>query len=89
MKIAVLIERKVETLHYTVYPIDNLIVVGRCISGTHLALSSYRVMNIAMAIGQAGGVAAAVACKQKLSPRRMPYKNVQKSLMNMGVDLFD
>lgn len=69
--------------------IDNLIVVGRCISGTHLALSSYRVMNIAMAIGQAGGVAAAVACKQKLFPRRMPYKDVQKSLMNMGVDLFD
>ena len=69
--------------------IDNLIVVGRCISGTHLAHASYRVMGIAMAVGQAGGAAAAVASKQGLAPRNVDYHDVQKCLMDMGVELFD
>lgn len=69
--------------------IDNLLVVGRCISGTHLAHSSYRVMNIAMAIGQAGGAAAVAACKAGVSPRALPYADVQKCLTDMGVELFD
>ncbi|MGM9680205.1 MAG: FAD-dependent oxidoreductase [Eubacteriales bacterium] len=38
--------------------IDNLITAGRCISGTHVAMSSYRVMRICMAMGQAAGAAA-------------------------------
>lgn len=33
--------------------IDNLLVAGRCISGTHEAHSSYRVMPVSMATGQA------------------------------------
>ena len=69
--------------------VENLIVVGRCISGTHLAHASYRVMGIAMAVGQAGGAAAAVASKQGLAPRNVNYHDVQKCLMNMGVELFD
>jgi hypothetical protein len=32
---------------------ENLLVAGRCISGTHEAHSSYRVMPIVMATGQA------------------------------------
>lgn len=36
----------------------NLLTAGRCISGTHKALSSYRVMRICMAMGQAAGAAA-------------------------------
>src|SRR5438132_927112 len=39
---------------------DGLMVAGRCISGTHEAHSSYRVMPIVMATGQAAGVCAAL-----------------------------
>jgi hypothetical protein len=69
--------------------IDNLLVVGRCISGTHVAHSSYRVMNIAMAIGQAGGAAAALAARKELTPRKLDVKLVQEKLQEMGVVLFD
>ena len=48
--------------------IDHLIVAGRCISGTHEAHSSYRVMPIAMATGQAAGVCAALATQRKTRP---------------------
>lgn len=39
----------------------NLLLGSRCISGTHEAHSSYRVMSAVSAIGQAAGVAAALA----------------------------
>lgn len=42
---------------------DNLLLGSRCISGTHEAHSSYRVMAGVSAIGQAAGTAAALACK--------------------------
>ncbi|HLA83645.1 MAG TPA: FAD-dependent oxidoreductase, partial [Thermoguttaceae bacterium] len=39
--------------------VEGLLVAGRCISGTHEAHASYRVMATCMAIGQAAGTAAA------------------------------
>jgi len=39
--------------------VDGLLIVGRCISGTHLAHSSYRVMPICVNMGQAVGIAVA------------------------------
>ena len=45
--------------------IDGLLVAGRCISGTHRAHASYRVMSICLAMGQAAGVAAALSAKEK------------------------
>jgi hypothetical protein len=44
----------------------NLLVAGRCMSGEHVALSSYRVMPTTMATGQAAGVCAANASYEKL-----------------------
>lgn len=41
--------------------LENLLVGSRCISGTHEAHASYRVMSSVSAIGQAAGVAAALA----------------------------
>lgn len=41
--------------------LDNLLLGSRCISGTHVAHSSYRVMSSLSAIGQAAGVAAALS----------------------------
>jgi FAD dependent oxidoreductase len=42
---------------------DNLLLASRCISGTHEAHSSYRVMSGVTAIGEAAGVAAALAAR--------------------------
>ena len=42
----------------------NLLLSGRCISGNHLALSSYRVMPICMAIGEGAGLCASEAVKR-------------------------
>lgn len=69
--------------------IDGLILAGRCISGTHRAHASYRVMGVALAIGQAAGVAAALCAKQKLQPRTIAYQAVQHALTETGVTLFD
>lgn len=48
--------------------IDNLIVASRCISSTHEAHSSMRVMPTVWAIGQAGGTAAALSVKDGIKP---------------------
>lgn len=66
---------------------DRLLVAGRCISGTHVAHSSYRVMPIAMATGQAAGVCAALATRLGRSPREVPYALVQRELVRQGARL--
>ncbi|MGE5297168.1 MAG: FAD-dependent oxidoreductase [Solirubrobacterales bacterium] len=67
--------------------VDRLLVAGRCISGTHEAQSTYRVMPIAMATGQAAGVCAALAASRLASPRDVPASDVQSELLRQGADL--
>lgn len=69
--------------------IENLLMAGRCISGTHRALASYRVMNICLAMGQAVGVAAAFSARSKAYPRLLDYHTVQKYLVSQGANLYD
>lgn len=69
--------------------IDNLLVCGRCISGTHRAHSSYRVMNICASMGEAVGVAAATAIDNNEIPRNLDVKLIQKRLIDLGVDLYN
>lgn len=69
--------------------IEGLLVAGRCISGTHEALSSYRVMPACMAMGQAAGVCAALAAKNGKSPRSVPVADVQRELIRQGADLHE
>jgi glycine/D-amino acid oxidase-like deaminating enzyme len=67
--------------------VDGVIVAGRCISGTHEAHSSYRVMPVSMATGQAAGVCAALAVRQKRPPRAVPVLDVQDELIRQGANL--
>jgi glycine/D-amino acid oxidase-like deaminating enzyme len=64
--------------------LDRLVVAGRCISGTHEAHSSYRVMPIAMATGQAAGVCAAMAARGGKAARDVPARDVQAELRRQG-----
>jgi hypothetical protein len=66
---------------------EGLLVAGRCISGTHEAHSSYRVMPIVMATGQAAGVCAAIAAREGIPPRAVPVRRVQRELVRQGASL--
>lgn len=58
--------------------VNGLLLAGRCISGTHEALASYRVQVIALATGLAAGVAAAEAAQQNLEPRAVSAAAIQR-----------
>lgn len=69
--------------------LEGLLTAGRCISGSHRAHASYRVMAICMAMGQAAGVAAALSSAQKITPRALGAASVQQKLTQLGAKLFD
>ncbi|MEV4946486.1 FAD-dependent oxidoreductase [Streptomyces sp. NPDC053755] len=66
---------------------ERILVAGRCISGDHVAHSSYRVMPISMATGQAAGVCAALAATGGTRPRDVPAAAVRSELLAQGANL--
>ncbi|MFA5203812.1 MAG: FAD-dependent oxidoreductase [Lentisphaeria bacterium] len=58
--------------------ITNLFVAGRNISVTHAAMSSCRVMATCALLGQAVGTAAAIASRQKISPRAVGQQHLDE-----------
>jgi hypothetical protein len=58
--------------------VGGLLAAGRCISGSHEAMASYRVQVIAMGTGVAAGVAAAAAACQRVEPRDVPAEEIQR-----------
>ena len=64
--------------------IDNLLVAGRCISGTCEAAGSFRVMATCMAIGQGAGTAAALAVNAGASPRAVDTAVLRQKLAAQG-----
>ncbi len=69
--------------------LTNLYVAGRCISGTHRAHASYRVMSICMAMGEAVGIAAALCAEKDCQTRELDVKELQKVMTESGIELFD
>ena len=57
--------------------VDGLLLAGRNISGTHMAHSNYRVMPMCVAMGEAAGVAAALASARGVDPKQVPAKDIQ------------
>ena len=66
---------------------ENLLVAGRCFSASHDAHASIRSMGQCMAMGQAAGINAALACAAKKSIREVPIEDIQNSLIKSGAVL--
>ncbi|MBS1372344.1 MAG: FAD-dependent oxidoreductase [Lentisphaeria bacterium] len=60
--------------------VDGLLFAGRCISASHEALASCRVMCIAMALGGGAGAAAAYAAGHHCELRDVPVRGLQPLL---------
>jgi hypothetical protein len=58
----------------------NLMVAGRCVSSDRLANSGLRVQASCMAMGQAAGVAAALAAARNTTPFKVPLKEIHEML---------
>jgi hypothetical protein len=67
--------------------LDNALVAGRGISATHSALAAIRVMTISMAVGQAVGTAAAMACASGGDVRSISIPQLRAALEQDGACL--
>jgi len=67
--------------------INNLLLNGRNIAGTHIAHSSYRVMPTCINMGQAMGVAASLCVRQQKTPSQLDVRDIQNELIQLGVCL--
>lgn len=64
--------------------IENLLVTGRCISTTHEAQASIRIMPIVCCLGQAAGSAALLAATQNITPAQVKAAQLRQYLSENG-----
>lgn len=69
--------------------IEGLLVAGRCLSADHHALGSVRVMIVTMPMGDAVGIAAALAAASGQSPRQVPPAAIRQRLRQQGTVIED
>ena len=67
--------------------IDNLVTVGRCISVDFEAQGAVRTTPTMGAVGQAGGLAAAIAVAEKASVASINVETLQQGLLGQGAFL--
>jgi FAD-dependent oxidoreductase family protein len=65
--------------------LESLLVAGRCISASHVAMSSMRVQPTCFALGQAAGVAAAICVETRCSAADVPVEKLSALLADQGV----
>ncbi|WNR45470.1 FAD-dependent oxidoreductase [Paenibacillus roseipurpureus] len=65
--------------------LDNLLVAGRAISATHVAMSSMRVQATCFALGQAAGIAASIATDDSCSVRDISIEALHRTLSSQNV----
>jgi len=65
----------------------NLLAAGRCFSADQLALSSARVSTTCSMMGQAAGIAAALAAQRRCDPRDLDPREVRKIVESRGAEL--
>jgi len=64
--------------------VENLLTAGRCVSCTHVALGSVRVMVPCIGMGEAAGTAAALSLKEGIEPRQLDVGKLQQQLRRQG-----
>jgi hypothetical protein len=69
----------------TVKGFNNLLVAGRCMSVTHEAQGSIREIPTCILTGQGAGIAAALAARQQVPVRTLPYNQLRAALLKQGV----
>ena len=67
--------------------VEGLLVAGRSFSSDKIANDSMNLIPHCCAMGEAAGTAAALAVKQGISPRKLDYKLLQKTLVKQGAAL--
>lgn len=67
--------------------LDQLLVAGRCISGSHEAHGSYRVTGNCVAMGQAAGLAAAEAVRNGIDVRQLDGNRVKQLMRAQGSNI--
>lgn len=67
--------------------VDGLLMAGKCISATHEAIASARVIPICIAEGQAAGTAAALAAQSWRDLRSVPIGDLQDALVSAGAEI--
>lgn len=66
---------------------ESLLVVGRCLSAQHEAMASARVTAQCFSYGHAIGHAAAIAVKERISPRSLDGADIRAQLNRDGAQL--
>src|SRR5690606_21946497 len=67
--------------------VEGLLVAGRAISATHVAMSSMRVQATCFALGQSAGIAAAISLEDGVSVREVAIDKVQAELAKQDARL--
>lgn len=67
-----------------VHGLENVFVAGRNLSATHAAQASARVAGPCFAMGEAAGVAAAMAARQETRGKDVPVDELQRTLEREG-----
>lgn len=67
--------------------VGGMLVTGKCASGSHIAMSSYRVIPIVGSMGQAAGVAAALCAKKDTALKNLDAMEVRKRLVKPEHDV--
>ncbi len=62
--------------------VDNLLLAGRCISGDFIAHASYRVTGVSTALGQAAGIAAAIAAKSGVPVEEVSIEQIRQAKLD-------
>jgi hypothetical protein len=65
--------------------VENLLVAGRSVAGDKISHAATRSMMCCTVTGQGAGVAAALAVKGGVTPRKLNIDSLQKALARQGV----
>jgi hypothetical protein len=65
--------------------VENLLVAGRCFSSDPFANDLLNLIPFCVAMGEAAGTAAAIAVGDRVQPRKVDTRKVQRRLVEQGV----